>query len=132
MQKLNPSVMKCLEPSCDLLPSIQLDSQGTDQMGRYLYTAAQALVCDKHVDYGKEYLHQLFPRLNIRETRSPGWLLKEQGKLRTQTEIQTPSAQTHEQKEPAVKKQPKDENAPASDDELRALQEKFRGIGTRR
>jgi hypothetical protein len=83
MQKLNQSVKKCLEPSCNLSPNIELDSRGVAPRTHATYTAAQALVCNKHIEYGKEYLQQNFPGLSIKEIKNPRWLLKEQGELTT-------------------------------------------------
>lgn len=95
MQKLNSSVMQCLEPNCHQVPSIVLDGEGEGRLGNR-YTAVQALVCDDHSDYGKKYLRQNYPGLTIQETRYPGWLLREQSKLSTRIENETPLAPTPE------------------------------------
>ena len=84
MQKLNSSVQKCLEPTCNQSPTIELDSVGVAPRTLARYTAAQALVCDQHIKYGKERLQQYSPGLKIKEIQGPRWLLREQGEPTTE------------------------------------------------
>ena len=120
MKKLNSSAMKCFHPDCYQLPTVQLDSKKYKD-GDPLYTAAQALVCPEHVNYGKEYLMNNFPGNRIIEIKNPGWLSKEQNNSPKQ--VETPTQQlvsTTEQKRPLTK------------DELRSYIENWGAANRRR
>ena len=70
MQKLNSSVLKCLEPSCHKVPNISLAVQKIVR-GSVLYTAAQGLTCEDDVAGITIFLETKFPGLHIEETRNP-------------------------------------------------------------
>jgi len=94
--KLYKSVLECSKPGCLNVPTIVLDSYNN----RIRYTAGQAIVCEDHVPYGKGELARRFPgsEFQIRMSRSPGWLLREQREARQSAESEIPSVPPVEEK----------------------------------
>jgi len=96
MNKLNPSVLKCLHPGCTALPNVQVDVQKKVR-GDFKYTEAQGLACKEHTGWLMNYLKEEYPGFYITlPIYNPIWLTKAQRELQHSEEGQSTQLPAHE------------------------------------
>lgn len=149
MKRLNVSILKCLRPDCEYLPRVEIKGIVLGRRG-FMYTPGQALTCEDDIEFGRQAISKEFPQANeITETRFPGWLSKaqikegipaemftlgyswEHGKIKS-PDVKKERLEVKPPEEPKINRPKRDENAPASEDEIAALQQKWGGRGRRR